>query len=177
MEITLREWFGTIHGFVFGGAFLVAFSGVLVALYGLRPEWMTADGLKVRLGQIKVWVISMAAIVWATVLTGTYIVYPWYRATPPEGTTDLTAFAKFFLLSSEATAKWHEFGMEWKEHVGWIAPIVATVVAYIISVYGAKLVNDPKMRKIITWFFIVAFAAAGIAGVLGAFITKAAPVR
>lgn len=177
MEITLREWFGTVHGFVFGGMFLVAFSGVLVALYGLRPEWMTADGLKIRLGQLKAWVWGMAAIAWATVLTGTYIVYPWYRATPPDGTTDLSGFAKFFLLSSETTAKWHEFGMEWKEHVGWLAPIAATVVAYVISVYGAKLVNEPKIRKAITWFFLAAFTAAGIAGMLGAFITKAAPVR
>jgi hypothetical protein len=177
MEITLREWFGTVHGLIFGALFLLSFSGGLVALYGLRPEWMTADGIKSRMTQLKAWVWGMAAIAWATVLTGTYIVYPWYRATPPDGTTDLSAFAKFFLLSNEATAKWHEFGMEWKEHVGWIAPIAATVVAYVISVYGAKLISEPKIRKALTWFFVASFTAAGIAGVLGAFITKAAPVR
>jgi hypothetical protein len=177
MEITLREWFGTIHGFAFGGMFLLSFSGLLFALYGLRPEWMTADGIKVRLGQLKAWLWAMAGITWATVLSGTYIVYPWYRATPPEGTTDLTGFAKFLLLSSETTAKWHEFGMEWKEHVGWLAPIAATVVAYVVSVYGMKLVNEPKIRKVLAWFLIVSFTAAGIAGMLGAFITKAAPVR
>ena len=177
MEITVREWFGTIHGFVFGGLFLLSFSGVLLALYGLRPEWMTADGLKVRMGQLKAWLWGMAGIAWATVVSGTFIVYPWYRAVPPEGTTDLTPFAKFLLVSSESTAKWHEFGMEWKEHVGWLAPIAATVVAYIVTVYGSKLVNDNKLRKIVAWFFIISFVAAGIAGMLGAFITKAAPVR
>lgn len=177
MEMTIREWFGTVHGFVFGGLFLLSFSGTLLALYALRPEWMTAEGIKVRMGQLKTWLWGMAAITWATVLTGTYIVYPWYRATPPEGTVDLSSFAKFLLLSSEATAKWHEFGMEWKEHVGWIAPIAATVVAYIVSVYGAKLVNEPKIRKACAWLLIVSFTAAGIAGVFGAFITKAAPVR
>jgi hypothetical protein len=177
MEITFREWFGTIHGFVFGGAFLLAFSGVLLALYSLRPEWLTAESLKKHLAQLKTWVWGMAAVAWGAVLTGTYIVYPWYRATPPEGATDLSGFAKFLLLSSEATAKWHEFGMEWKEHVAWLAPIAATVVAYVVSVYGVKLVNEPKIRKALTWFFLAAFGAAIIAGGFGAFITKAAPIR
>ncbi len=72
---------------------------------------------------------------------------------------------------------WHEFGMEWKEHVGWIAPIAATVVAYIFWVYGAQLTKEPKIRKALTWFFIIAFGTAVVAGVLGAFITKMAPVR
>lgn len=177
MEITFREWFGTIHGFVFGGAFLLAFSGGLFALYSLQPAWLTADGLKKRIAQLKVWVWGMAAIAWGAVLTGTYIVYPWYRAKPPEGATDLSGFARSLLLASESTAKWHEFGMEWKEHVGWLAPIAATVVAYVISVYGAKLANEPKIRKALTWFFLAAFSAATIAGGFGAFITKAAPVR
>jgi len=177
MELTFREWLGTIHGLIFGALFLLSFSGGLFALYGLRPEWMTADGIKSRMVQLKIWVWTMAGIAWATVLTGTYIVYPWYRAAPPDGTTNLSSFSKALLLSSEATAKWHTFGMEWKEHVGWITPIAATVVAYVISIYGPKLVNEPKIRKALTWFFVAAFTAAGIAGALGAFITKAAPVR
>lgn len=177
MEMTLREWFGTIHGFAFGGAFLLAFSGVLFALYNLRPAWFTDDRLKKHLTLLKIWVWGMAAIAWGTVLTGTYIVYPWYRAKPPEGTVDLSGYARSFLLASEATARWHEFGMEWKEHVGWLAPIAATVVAYVITVYGARLVNEPKIRRALTWFFLASFGAAAIAGGLGAFITKAAPVR
>ena len=177
MQLSFREWFGTQHGLIFGALFLLSFSGGLYALYSLRLEWLTADGLKARMTQLRIWVWGMAAIAWATVLTGTYIVYPWYRAAPPSGTTDLSGFAKSLLISSEATARWHTFGMEWKEHVGWIAPIAATVVAYIVTVYGSKLVNEPKIRKALTWFFVAAFSAAGIAGVLGAFITKAAPVR
>jgi hypothetical protein len=177
MEITVREWFASLHGFIFGGLFLLAFSGGLIALYGLRPEWLTSEGLGKKMSQLKAWTWGMAAIAWATVITGTWIVYPWYRAKPPEGTVDLTAFPRYLLLASENTAKWHEFGMEWKEHVGWLAPIAATVVAYVISVYGQKLANEPKIKKALTWFFVVAFAAAGVAGVLGAFITKAAPIR
>lgn len=177
MDVTFRELFTTLHGMIFGGGFLLAFSGGLVALYMLRSEWMTADAIQARLGYFKAWIWGMAAIAWSTVLTGTYIVYPWYRVKPPEGTTDLSAFPRALLLASEKTALWHTFGMEWKEHVAWIVPIAATVVAYVISVYGSQLVHEPKIRKVLTWFFIVSFAAAGIAGALGAFITKAAPLR
>jgi hypothetical protein len=36
-----------------------------------------------------------------------------------------------------STADWHTFGMEWKEHVAWIAPILATVAAGLVVYYGA----------------------------------------
>lgn len=177
MEITFRESWGVFHGLIFGALFLLAFSGGIVGLYSLRPEFLTAEGLKERMGRLKVWVSGMAAVVWATVLSGTYIVYPWYRAKPPEGTTDLSAYPRSLLLSAENTAEWHKFGMEFKEHVAWIAPIAATVVAYVIVTYGPQLVKEPKIRKALMTFFVIAFVTAAIAGVLGAFITKAAPVR
>jgi hypothetical protein len=81
------------------------------------------------------------------------------------------------LLASENTAEWHKFGMEWKEHVGWIAPIAATVVAYVVGVYGPQLAGDSKMRRALLWFFVVAFVTASVAGMFGAFINKVAPVR
>jgi hypothetical protein len=119
----------------------------------------------------------MALIAWATVITGTYIVYPWYRARPPENTTDLSTFPRSQLLADPNKAAWHTFGMEWKEHVGWLAPIAATVVAYIVTIYGARLAQEPRIRRAIIWFFIVAFATAAAAGMFGAFINKVAPVR
>lgn len=177
MEVTFRESWGVIHGLIFGALFLLAFSGGIVGLYSLRPEFLTADGLKERMSRLKVWVGSMAAIVWATVISGTYIVYPWYRAKPPEGATDLSTYPRSLLLSMPNTAEWHKFGMEWKEHVAWVAPIAATVVAYVIAVYGPQLIKEPKIRKALMNFFVIAFVAAAVAGVLGAFITKAAPVH
>jgi hypothetical protein len=177
MELTYREVWGTLHGLIFGGIFLLAFSGGLFALYSLRPEWLTTDGINEKISKLKLWVWSMAAIVWATVLSGTYIVYPWYRANPPEGTADLSAYPRSLLLSDPSTAGWHKFGMEWKEHVAWVAPIAATVVAYVVATYGLQMIKEPKIRKALTNFFVVAFVSAAIAGVLGAFITKAAPIR
>jgi len=177
MEISSKELWTVIHGMGFGALFLLAFAGGLAGLYSLRPEWVTVEGVKERLIRLKAGLWAMAAIAWGTVLTGTYIVYPWYRAKPPEGTTDLMNFPRYLLLASESTAEWHKFGMEWKEHVGWIAPIAATVVAYVISVYGTQLTGDSKIRRALLWFFIIAFVTAGVAGMFGAFINKIAPVR
>jgi len=176
MEITSRELWTVIHGMAFGAAFLVAFAGGLAGLYSLRPEWLTVAGLQERMRRLNIGMIAMAVIAWATVIVGSYIVYPWYRAAAPAG-ADLTLYPKALLIASESTAQWHEFGMEWKEHVGWLAPIAATVVAFLVATYGKQLANDPKMRRAIMWFFIVAFATAGIAGLFGAFITKAAPLH
>ncbi|MGH2605238.1 MAG: hypothetical protein ACRDG5_01480 [Anaerolineales bacterium] len=177
MEISGRELWTVIHGMALGALFLLSFAGGLAGLYSLRPAWVTVEGLKERLSRLKIGMWAMAAVAWATVLTGTYIIYPWYRAAPPEGTADLSAFPRSLLLSSPATSSWHTFGMEWKEHVAWIAPIAATVVAYAVSAYGAQLAAYPRIRRALTWFFVVGFATAGVAGMFGALINKVAPVR
>ena len=177
MEVNSREVWTIIHGMGFGAIFLLAFAGGLAELYSLRPEWMTAEGTRTRVSRMKTGMWIMAIAVWLTVITGTFIVYPWYRAAPPAGTTDLTAFPRSLLLSQPNTADWHRFGMEWKEHVGWLAPIAATVVAAIINYYGPEISRRFNERRAVTIFFIVAFLAAAAAGAFGAFITKSAPVH
>ena len=177
MVMNAREIWTVIHGMVFGFIFLLGFSGALYAVYSMKPEWQTAEGIAKTVKIIKVYMWTLAASVWAAVLTGTYVVYPWYRAVPPEGATDLSTFPKFLLLASENTAKRHEFGMEWKEHVAFLAPIAATVVAFIVSYYGPILAKKVGERRAVMIFFILAFVAAAVAGLFGAFITKAAPVR
>ncbi|MEE4111310.1 MAG: hypothetical protein V2I40_00755 [Desulfobacteraceae bacterium] len=118
----------------------------------------------------------MAVIAWLTVITGTYIAYPWYRAKPPEGTTDLMEFPRYYLLSIPNLSAWHRFGMEWKEHVAWFAPILATAVAFVVWKSGVQLAESSKLRNSVLVLFSLAFFAAAIAGLFGAFITKAAPV-
>ena len=177
MEMTGREIWTVIHGMVFGFIFLLGFSGALYAIYAMRPEWLTTEGMTRLIGQIKLYLWTLALSVWAAVLTGAYIVYPWYRAKPPEGTTDLSSFPRLLLLANPSTAGWHEFGMEWKEHVAFLAPMAATVVAFIVSYYGPNLARKVGERRAVMIFFIVSFAAAAAAGLFGAFITKAAPVR
>ena len=177
MELSNRETWAAAHGMILGAAFLLAFAGGLAGLWSLRPEWVTASGLRERMIRLKAGVTAMAIIAWLTVITGTYVVYPWYRATPPKGTTDLAAFPRAFLNAHADKAQWHKFGMEWKEHVAWISPILATAAAFIVLYYGSQLIIDKKMRWTAIALFVLAFAAAGFAGVMGAFITKAAPIR
>ena len=176
MSLTERELWTALHGMIFGAIFLLAFAGGLAGLYSLRPEWVTVSGIAERMRRLKVGLWAMVVVVWATVYTGTFIVYPWYRATPPEGATDLSLYPRSLLRSDPATAAWHTFGMEWKEHVAWIAPLAATAIAFTVTYYGPQLAEMPRLRRALMIMFFLAFVVAGIAGVLGALITKAAPV-
>jgi hypothetical protein len=168
MEFTGREWWTVIHGMGLGALFLLAFAGGMAGLYSLRPALLTEAGVVERIRRLKVGTWGMAVAAWLTVITGSYIVYPWYRADP--------GGAKFELLANPKTADWHEFGMEWKEHVAWIAPMLATAVAFTVTYYGVSLIRHQNIRRALMVFFALAFALAAVAGALGAFITKAAPV-
>jgi hypothetical protein len=174
MVITDKELWTVIHGMLLGALFFLAFSGIWVTLFSLHPERMAGVEQRVRGLKIAGW--ATAIILWLTVFTGTYIVYPWYRAKPPEG-ADLTQFPRSYLLASPDRAGWHTFGMEWKEHVAWLAPILVTAVAYVISHYGVTLVKEEKIRKAAIVVFTIAFIAALAAVVFGAFLNKAAPIK
>ncbi|MCI0398663.1 MAG: hypothetical protein L0332_19640 [Chloroflexi bacterium] len=176
MNLTFREFWTAAHGMIFGAIFLLAFGGGIAGLYSLRPEFVTVAGMKERLTRLKLGTAVMAIVAWLTVISGTYLVYPWYRATPPEGATDLSLYPRSFLRADPTLAGWHSFGMEWKEHVAWFAPILATVVFYLVWKYGPQLNTNDRLRKMVLVLFIFAFAAAAIAGLFGALITKAAPV-
>jgi len=170
MTVSIRELWTVLHGLVFGSLFLLAFAGGVAGLYSLRPEWVTLAGMRERLRRLLAGTWLMAMVAWITVLSGTYIVYPWYRARGPDSPRSL-------LLASPATSLWHTFGMEWKEHIGWFAPILATAVAFLVAYYGTQLAEDNKLRKAAIWLFVLAFGAAAVAGIFGAFLNKVAPVR
>jgi lipopolysaccharide export LptBFGC system permease protein LptF len=154
----------------FGAVFLLAFAGGLAGLWSLRPELVTAAGVQDRMRRLRVGVVAMAVAAWGTVITGTWIVYPWYRDPSPTS-------PKSVLLSDESTKDWHEFGMEWKEHIAWLSPILATVVAFIVVYYGTNLIRHERVRKTAITLFVLAFAFAIVAGGFGALITKSAPVK
>jgi hypothetical protein len=142
------------------------------------------------MGRLRWGISAMAIIAWATVLTGTWIVYPWYRENLSETEVDRYAGCeglqapsescspRDFLLSNASgdTESWHTFGMEWKEHIAWIAPMLATAAAFITVYYGRSLADSPFLRRLVLWLFAGAFAVAGIAGLFGALITKTAPI-
>jgi hypothetical protein len=169
MELTPRETWTVIHGMVLGATFLLAFAGGLAGLYSLRPDLVTVSGIRERLPRLEIGTWVMALVAWLTVITGTWIVYPWYRA--PVKTSP-----RSLLLADPARAEWHNFGMEWKEHIAWFAPILATAVAFVVFYYGPQLAKEHGMRKVLIALFILAFATAGVAGLFGAFINKVAPI-
>lgn len=175
MSLTNREFWTLVHGMLLGALFLLSFAGGLAGLYSLRPELVTPTGIKERLLRLKSGTWLMAIVAWLTVFTGTYIVYPWYRAPAPEG-ADLSLYPRSFLNANPALSGWHTFGMEWKEHIAWFAPILATVVAYLVWRYAPELARNSQLRRMAIVLFVIAFVTAGIAGLFGALITKAAPV-
>lgn len=170
MSLTNREFWTLLHGMIFGAVFLLGFAGGLAGLYSLRPQLLTPEGVRERVTRLKVGVVAMAVAAWGTVLTGTWIVYPWYRDPAPTS-------AKSILLSDSSTADWHDFGMEWKEHIAWMSPILATCVAVIVLYYGTPLIKHDRVRKTTLTLFVLAFGFAAVAGLFGALITKAAPVQ
>lgn len=169
MEISTREFWALIHGFVLGGLFLVAFTGGLAEIWTERAAWETATGIRAKTRRLSIGMTSMAVVAWLTVITGTWIVYPWYREEDPTS-------ARSQLLADPDTADWHEFAMEWKEHIAWLAPMLATVAAFIVLYYRTDLVRNTVARRLAIGLFITAFAVAAIAGALGALITKNASV-
>jgi hypothetical protein len=170
MHFTNRELWGLVHGMGFGALFLLAFAGGIAGLYSLRPELVTVAGVQERMRRLRVGVVAMAVAAWGTVLTGTWIVYPWYRDKAPTS-------AKSLLIADPDTKDWHEFGMEWKEHIAWLSPILATVVAFIVVYYGTNLIRHERVRRTAMTLFVLSFSFAIVAGGFGAFITKVAPVK
>lgn len=177
MEISWRDLLTVLHGMGFGALFMLAFSGAIGELYG---AWSTnPQAAPDPRGQtmLRVYLVGMVALAWLTVFSGAYIVYPWYRAIPPVGTVDLTAFPRSFLLSSPHTSGWHSLGMEWKEQIAWIAPITMTMIAYVYWKYGRGINKHRDMRRAGLVFTAAAFIATGVAGAFGVFLNKYAPVR
>ena len=177
MEITTRGLWTLIHGMGFGGLYLLACSGALVELFLRYSAGEDGAISSMQVGFLKGYLIAMTVLAWLAVLTGAYVIYPWYRAVPAPGSPDLAAFPQRLLLSNLTTSGWHSIGMEWKEHVAWLAPISITMVTAVFSRYGREIRNHPQIRRAVICFTVVSFLAAGIAGFFGAMIDKHAPVE
>ena len=177
MQISFRALITELHGMGFGALFLLMFSGALIELYRVcAPD--RSSPFSVRERKFLHWyLIVMAVLAWSAVLSGAYLVYPWYRALPPAGVANLAGYPQRLLLADPTTSGWHSLGMQWKEHVAWFAPIAITMVAYVYIKYGPDLARHRQVRKAALAFCGAAFIAAGIAGFFGALINKRAPVR
>lgn len=176
MEVTVRGLWTMIHGMGFGALYLLACSGAIAELW--RRYSPTASALPTARDEVflRIYLLVMAALAWLAVLSGTYIIYPWYRAVPSPGTVNLAAFPQRLLMSSPSTIAWHSIGMEWKEHVAWLVPISITMTTAVFFRYGRGIRNHPPLRNSVLVFLFVSIFAAGVAGFFGAMLNKNAPV-
>jgi hypothetical protein len=179
MQVTVREIWTMVHGLGFGALYLLACSGALVELWRMTVGRAPGESEEMTRGQerfLKAYLLVMVALAWGAVLTGAYVIYPWYRAAAPAGTVDLAGYPQRLLMHSATTIGWHSVGMEWKEHVAWLTPISITMVAFVFVRYGRELGRHRQLRAAVLGFAMVSFVAAGVAGFFGAMINKHAPV-
>jgi hypothetical protein len=115
-------------------------------------------------------------MLWLAVIVGTYIIFPPYRAAPPPGTTDLSQFPRALVLASPDTAWLHAFAMETKEHMPWIASMLATSVAFIAVRYRGTALTNPSMRRMAVTLLAISFAVVTFVSLLGVFVNKVAPL-
>lgn len=170
-----RSLWTMLHGLVLSGGALVL---LVTALFFLRVMATPRGGtVPARQSNAFSWlVIAAATLLWVSVLGGTYIVFPMYRATPPEGIASLAAYPRALLMSSPDTRWLHAFGMEIKEHVPWIAAMVATAAAFIARRHRTTLLADRALRRITGALLAIVFVLVSCAALLGVFVNKVAPL-
>ena len=167
-----RSLWTMMHGIVLGGGEMMALSADLFALYTARR--ITPSRVE---GSMLAWLTAaIAAMLWLTVIVGAYLVFPPYRATPPEGTADLAQFPRVLILSRPDTVWLHAFAMEIKEHMPWIASMLATAVAFVAARHRTTLLNDVSLRTTVTRLLSVCFVLVAFAALLGVFVNKVAPL-
>lgn len=174
MLFSERSIWTMIHGIGLGGSALLALAVALFALSTIRP--LPDEPLAPRAAPIA-WVTSFAALMlWLTTLVGTYVVFPPYRATPPEGTADLAGYPRAMILADPSTEWLHRFAMETKEHLPFIACMLATAVAFVAWRHRERLLGDAPLRRIASAMVAACFVVVAYLSLLGVFVNKVAPV-
>ena len=176
MEMTARGFWTLVHGMGFGALYLMASSFAIVELYRRYRPRASQEVSEEDEKFLAAWLVAMAAVAWIAVLTGAYVIYPWYRAALPAGAA-LSGFPQALLKSNASTIGWHAIGMEWKEHIAWFSPISITMAAAVFLKYRRSIANQPQLRAAVLMFVMASFASAGIAGFWGAELNKHAPVE
>ena len=171
MLFSERSLWTMFHGIGLGGGALIGLAAALFYLYAVKPAH-DDHGARAFAGLT----VATAVMLWLTVIIGTYIVFPPYRATPPAGTLDLAAFPRALVLADPGTAWLHGFGMEIKEHMPWIASMLATAAAFVAVRYRHTVLTDPPLRRMVGTLLGVAFLIVAAVSLLGMFVNKVAPL-
>jgi hypothetical protein len=67
--------------------------------------------------------------------------------------------------------------METKEHVPWIAAMLATAVAFVGVRCRSKLLSDASLNRMATALLAICFVLVSYLALLGVFINKVAPLE
>jgi len=170
-----RSLWTMLHGLVLSGGALVLLVAALLSLYAMAAP----DGAPVPARHSKViagLTLAAAVLLWLSVIGGTYVVFPMYRATPPEGIASLAQYPRALLMSSAETRWLHAFGMEIKEHVPWIAAMLATAAAFVVRRHRTTLLADGTLRRITGTLLAVSLVLVSWVALLGVFVNKVAPL-
>jgi hypothetical protein len=175
MLFSERSLWTMVHGIGLGGSALLGLAAALFYLCAARPA---PDPPPDEAGSRAFAMVTAfsAVMLWLTVIIGTYIVFPPYRAAPPPGTTDLSQFPRALVLADQSTAWLHAFAMEIKEHMPWIASMLTTAVAFIAVRDRRTALANPAMRRIAFVLLGVSFAVVAFVSLLGVFVNKVAPL-
>jgi hypothetical protein len=173
---TNRSIWTMIHGIALGGGALLGLSAALFSLQAMRAEG-PSDVVQQQSRYVAWLTVGVAVVLWLTVLVGTYVTFPPYRATPPAGLSDLSQYPRSLILSNPGTVWLHAFAMETKEHVPWIAAMLATAVAFVGVRYRSRLMTDAPLRGMATTMLAICFVLVSFVAILGVFINKVAPLE
>lgn len=175
-----RSVWTMIHGVALGGGALLGLAAALFSLGTIRVADSevavdaTAQNQARYLGSL---LVLVALALWLAVLIGSYINFPAYRATPPEGLANLARYPESLIKSNPGTAWLQSFGMEIKEQVPWIAAMLATAVAFVSVRYRSRLLRDASLRRLSMCLLAVCFVLVAGVSLLGVFINKVAPLQ
>ena len=164
--LTTRQLFFLTHS-TLGIVIVHAFGGGLGTL-------LTSGDSRMKDRIRKLSTAGLAIVAWLASVVGTWFGYAGYRAKVPPG-GNIAMYPREYLLNSPQLAFWETFAMEWKVHIGWTTPFLATAVAFTALRYRRRLVADRLVRKVMTIMLLLAFAGALVAAGLGAVINVTAP--
>ena len=177
MLFTDRSLWTMAHGVVLGGAALMALAAAMFALGVMRAPDRSDGAIDNQSRSLTALMVFIGVVLWLAVFVGTYLIFPPYRATPSGGVVDLSQYPRSLLLANPDTAWLHAFAMESKEHMHWIASMLATAVAFVSVRYRSMLLRDAGLRTTAMTLLAVSFVLVSFVGLMGVFIDKVAPLH
>jgi hypothetical protein len=170
IPFTARSWANTGHGILLGGGYLVLLVLALLAVSWLRSEELAPSGQKAAQQRLDVLATSAAAMAWATVVAGTWGIYPWFRSSAPASPSST-------LQGDASLAFWGHEAIVSKGWVAWASAVLVTLAAVAAHRWRARLADDVRLRRRLAGVLGAALLTASYAAVVGTLLAKLAPVR